>query len=321
MTMRSGAAGQIGFAPETTYGTRVVPTKFLPLVNETMSHDRERVESEGIIPGVSVIGSGQWNGGNITVGGDVGFELYTEGLDPLLLHMFGDVTLTGSGPYTRVYKPLAGAIDGKSMTVQIGTPGTGGIVHPFDFLGCKVASWQLGCSQGQIATLGLTLAAKKVVTDQTLAVPAYTAGGIKPFKFNHGQITVAGAEAAITEITVSGDNGLKVDRRFVERTDAGEIHEPLEQTLRAYTANLTAEFVDLTQYTRFVNGTEHPLVLNFTAGAAQFEVSGNVRFDGSRANVSGRDVLTQSIPLKFVRSGATDDTAIQAKTITSVVSA
>src|SRR5687767_8577828 len=138
MPMRSGAAAQIGYGAEATWGTRVAPTKFVPLVDESLEEDRERLESEGIIAGMSVLGSSQWNGGNVTVSGDIAHELYTEGLDLLLQHMFGGVAvLTGTGPYVRTYKPTPGGIDGKGLTIQVGRPGVGGVVHPFDYVGCK----------------------------------------------------------------------------------------------------------------------------------------------------------------------------------------
>lgn len=320
MAMRSGAAAQLGFAAEPTWGTRTAPTDFLPLVEESLDHERERLESEGIIAGVTVLGSEQWNGGNVTVGGDVGLELYTEGLDLLLEHMFGTVDVTGTGPYVRTYKPAAGSIDGKGLTIQIGRPGVGGVVHPFDVVGAKIAEWEIACSEGEIATLGLTIVARSMVTGQTLAVPTYLPGATKPFKFNHGKLTIAGQPVKITEATVSGDNGLKDDRRFIVDGADGEIDEPLEESLREYTGEVTAEFVDLTQYQRFVDGTEHPFVLNFTAGAAQLEIAGNVRLDGGTPQVSGREILEQSLPVKFVRpAGSVDDgDAISVTTTTSV---
>lgn len=316
--MKSGASAQIGYGEESPWGTRAAPTVFVPLLEESFEEERERLESEGIIPGLTVLGSDQWNGGAITAGGDVGHELYTEGLDLLLKHMFGTVATTGDDPYTHLYTPVGGSIDGKGLTAQVGRPGVGGTVHPFDLVGSKVSEWEIACSQSEIATLGLTLVGRELVTNQTLATPTYTAAGSKPFKFNHGAVEVGGSEVKVMEAKVSGSNGLKEDRRFLSRTDDGRIAEPLEETLREYTGELTVEFESMTHYARFVAGTEHALELSFVAGAASFTVNGNIRYDGAPVGVGGREVLEQTLPVKFIRSGSTDSTAISVTTVNTV---
>jgi hypothetical protein len=168
----SGMAAQIGWAVETTPGTIVTPTAFNPLVSESLTIDRERLESAGIIASRRVLTSDQWNGGNITVGGDIALELYNRGLGKLFRGMFGTVNTTGSGPYTHVFTP--GDLSDDVLTVQVGLPGTGGTVHPKTLGGCAISSWEIACSAGEIATLGATVAAmnghvgSRVVTDGVL---------------------------------------------------------------------------------------------------------------------------------------------------------
>ena len=48
MTIRSGLAAQMGIASEVTWGTRVAPTRFHPIVRESMTGDKGRSESESI---------------------------------------------------------------------------------------------------------------------------------------------------------------------------------------------------------------------------------------------------------------------------------
>jgi len=150
---------QIGFAEEATYGVRVAPTRFYPVHEPSLSYEVERLESEGVIAGSDVVGSDQWNGGPITVGGDVGFELYQDFAGLLFKHMFGSVVTTGSGPYTHTFTP--GSIDDLSLCIQLGIPPVlGSAVIPVEFLGCKVTDWELACAADEIATLGLTFAAR-----------------------------------------------------------------------------------------------------------------------------------------------------------------
>lgn len=156
MGLASGLARQVMYGVETTPGVVVTPTIGVPLVDASMKLDGDRVESAGIIAGRRVLASSQWNGGNFTPGGDVQHELYTNGLGPLFKAMFGAVATSGAGPYTHVFTP--GDLSDDSLTVQIGEPATNGTVYPFTWGGQMVASWEIGCQQGAVGTIGLTFA-------------------------------------------------------------------------------------------------------------------------------------------------------------------
>jgi hypothetical protein len=157
MAIGSGISAQISWSIETTPGTIVAPTVFNPLVSESLAIDRARLESAGIIAGRRVMTSDQWNGGNITAGGDIGLELYNKNLGKLFRGIMGAVNTTGSNPYDHVFTP--GDLSDDVLTVQVGLPGVGGTVHPKTLGGCAVASWEMAGTAGEIVTLGATLAA------------------------------------------------------------------------------------------------------------------------------------------------------------------
>lgn len=114
------------------------------MVSPDLNYEVERSESDGVIAGSDVVGTDQWNGGPITVGGDVGFELYQDFTGLLFKHMFGTVQTTGAGPYTHTFTP--GSIDDLSLTCQVGIPPVlGVVVVPVEFLGCKITEWELAC--------------------------------------------------------------------------------------------------------------------------------------------------------------------------------
>lgn len=180
---------QIGFAEEATYGVRVAPTRFYPVHEPNLSYEVERLESEGVIAGADVIGTDQWNGGPITVGGDVGFELYQDFAGLLFKHMFGSVVTTGSGPYTHTFTP--GSIDDLSLCIQLGIPPVlGSAVIPVEFLGCKVTDWELACAADEIATLGLTFAARDALYGTRAVADGVT---------TNASTTVTSATAAFTQ--------------------------------------------------------------------------------------------------------------------------
>ena len=383
MALKSGLAAQIGFVTETTVGVAKTPTLFLPLVDESIELEKERLESEGIYAGRRVLDSDQWNGGNNTVGGDIGLELTNRGLGVLFKHAFGGVATTGSGPYTHTFTP--GDLSGVSFTTQVGVPGVGGTVHPKTASGCKVASWELACAAGEIATWGQTVVGQKlqlgsrVVTDGVLnstttvtsatasfsqadvgksisatgiptgayiasvtnsttiilsAAATATATGvtvtiglalasaslpadIKPLKFNHGTITIGGTAVNVKAATLSGDNGLADDRRFIGDQN---IAEPLEADLRTYEGTLDLEFTDLTEWNRYVAGDEFDIVLAFTSGADSVTITAHARYDGGSPSVGGREIVEQSLPFKVI-GDATDADAITAVLVNSDSSA
>lgn len=167
MTLRSGLAGQIGFANETTWSVPNTVTRFVPHISESLMDERARLESAGVIAGARVLRAQQSDTGASTVGGDVQLELCDRSIGLLFTHMFGAVATTGSDPYEHTFTP--GELSGKGLTVQVGRPGSSdGTVDPYTYTGMKVASWEIACSAGEIATLGLTFAGRHEIMHRTV---------------------------------------------------------------------------------------------------------------------------------------------------------
>lgn len=307
MPLKSAMNSSLGLANEATWGTYVAPTRHIPHVSWSVQKEPERIESEGIMAGRRVLDSDQWAPGNVTVEGEVGLELYDRSIGLLFTHMFGSVVTSGVGPFTHTYVP--GDLTGKGLTLQAGIPNTtDGTVHPFSALGCKIPSWEIACSAGEVATVGLDVVAKDLVTSQSLVAPSYAAGIGIGMTFIGASLTVAGSAYKTQELTIAGDNGLNTDRRFFSAD--GLIDEPLESELREYTAEISSEFFDLTMWNRLVNGTTASLVSHFARGTSTCDITMNVRFDEASTEVDGRDVVPQSIMCKAI--GDTDAGAITA---------
>src|SRR3990172_8944819 len=101
MSLRSGLAAQIGFAEETTYGTRVVPTRFLEYSEEDLALDIERMEAFGLRAssgGASgtVLRTDRWAAGKKAASGSVSWDgessgVGNKGFSMLFKHLFGRV--------------------------------------------------------------------------------------------------------------------------------------------------------------------------------------------------------------------------------------
>lgn len=312
MALKSGLAAQLGVKAETTWGTFVAPTRFYPLISESLTEEIDRLESEGIITGLRVLNTAQWAAGNVDVGGDIQTELYQQGMGALLKACFGAVSTSGAGPYTHTFTP--GDLTDDHLSVQVGKPDGAGTVQPFSFSGMKVTDWELSMEAGGLVTLSTSLVGKQLATSESLATASFGTGAATPFTFKHASATIAGGAANVKKLTISGSNGLDSDRRFIGSEYRAE---PLEAELREYSGTVDLEFESLTQMNRFRNATEVALVATISAGAsASLTTTMNVRFDGATPEVDGRGIVQLSAPYKCIGT-STDASAITAVLISN----
>lgn len=305
MAAPGGLSAQLGFVAESTYGTRVAPSKFVELVSESLALTVERIESQGLRAGRRTLLSTQWSAGRRFVSGDIVVELSNLGQGQLWAAAFGTTASSGAGPYVHTYSPGDMAT---SLTIQVGRPDIGGTVRVFEYTGCMINTWEVSCTAGEIAQVTFGILGQDETTSQTLATATYAAG-YAPMTFVHGVLSLGGSNYDVNSATVAGDNGLADDRYYLR--GSGLRQKPLEANWRNYTAELGSHFTDLTAYARYTAGTEAALTLTFTNGANIFQLAGNLRSDGTTPAVSGPALLEMPITGRFVASGATDDTALK----------
>lgn len=302
MPLPSGLSGQIGYKAESTYGTGVTVDRFLPLISESIKPQIQRLESAGIIAGREILDSEQWAAGNKTYAGQVQHELYDHGIGLLFTWLLGAVSTTGAGPYTHTFTP--GDLSDDFFTMQIGRPDIGGTVRPYTYTGCMATGFEIALKQGEIATLGMDVVAQAETTGTALASASY-ASDLLPVTFAHGAVTIGGSAVNVMELTLAGDNGLNVDRRFIGATT---IAQPKRKTKRAYTGSLMMEFEDLTEYGYFTAGTEIDIVCTLTVGSNTITITMHARVDDPDGpNVSGEENLGITLPYKLIGDGSDAD--------------
>ncbi len=311
--LRTGVAAQLGVGEETTYGTPVTPNRFFEFVSESLKLDLERLESRGLRAGTRVLRSDRWRTGRRSVSGDIELEVNSKSQGLLWKHMLGSIaTTTPSGATnTRDHTATPGDLP-VGLTVQVGRPDVGGTVRPFTYHGCKIATWALRASVGEIGLLRLGVVGEDEDTATSLASASY-ASGDELMTFVEGSLSIASSTVDVREVEITGDNMLAADRH---RLGSGLIREPVEADMRRYGGRIVAFFPDLTAYNRFVTGTEASLELLFQGSQIEAgfnyetKVTMNVRFDGETPNVSGPDELDQPLPFVAVDSGSGPASAI-----------
>lgn len=293
--MPGGAEAQIGWASETTPGTAVSVTKFLPFRSENLKQTINYLDTQTLSSRLTLRKTVK---GTATVAGSVTTELPNTTLATLLKHCFGTVVTAGAGPYTHTFTP--GTTTALGLTVQVGRPDASGVVQPFTYAGCKVSDWTIAATEGQIATLVVALIGMTETTATSLASASYDATWT-PFVFTGASLTVAaGAEAEVRSVTITGNN--QIQSRF--RLGSGTSKNPLGIGVRGYTGTVVADFDGLTDYNRFVNGTESALVVTFNNGTQTLVVTMNVQFTGETPEVGGNDLLPQNLPFRCLSSSS-----------------
>ena len=314
MAAPSALSAQIGFKSETTVGTAVTVDKFSPLVSHDLKNDQAFLPIQGIYAGRRTqVGKKL---GAQKIGGSFKQELNNKPIATLLNHGFGTVGTTGSGPYVHTFSP--GPLTGDSLTMQGGLPDVGGTVNPFTWAGCKLPSWTISASINQIAMLDLNVFGMTEDSDGTPALASASfLSGIIPFSFVETSITAAGASlGVVSDMTLTGDNGLAVDRFGLGSATAAEA---LEATVRAYTGSMTAEFKSMAAYNLYLAGTDFALVFTFSNGTDSLVITTNAYYTGTTPPVSGPGLLKQALP--FTCEGASTDAGCITAVLTNAESA
>jgi hypothetical protein len=312
-----GLSAQMGIADETTFGTPATVTRFTEFNDESIDFAIERIESKGLRPARRVLSTFDWLPGHEGGAGDINMEVNNQGMGLIFKHMMGSIASSqpNAGSFATVWehKATVGPLDGKSFTLQLGKTGNDGVTRPFTYGGCKIAAWAIEMDVDGILMLKLTLDISNESTAVGLASASY-ATALVPLVFTGGAVTINGVANPVTKFAMTGDNGLKKDRYFIQATNPQDKKEQFEGSgLRAYGGTISAEFGDLTLYNLFKNGTVGALTAFFNGatigGSYKFGLEitcAAIRVDGKTPNVSGPDVIAYDLPFKVLDSAATD---------------
>jgi hypothetical protein len=231
-----------------------------------------------------------------------------------------------------------GSKAGQFLTTQVGRPQISGVtVQPFTYTGVKISGWEFSCNDNQIAQLKVTCDGQTELTSTGLAAASYpTPNGL--FSFANATTMTIGGTASTTAgvtsvasgvavasrvngITLTGSTPMKVDRYGLG--NAGLKGEPIENAIPTITGTLATEFFSRTElYDVFKTAGTVPLQLDFT----KFDAAGNdangvaagpnpyrlsiilpaVKFKTAAVNVSGPDVIPQSIGFQAYDDGTTN---------------
>lgn len=308
MAIKTGVAGQLMAKAESTYGTPVTVDRTYEFVSEAIDIDIAKVDAP-------MIGAGRFLKNDRVktflrgAGGPIDFIVLNKNFGLLFEHAIGQNTITGaSADKTHTIIPDAAALQGKSLTVQVGRPDVGGTVRAFTFEGGKITEWEFKCAVDGPLHFIPVFDFENVLTATALATPSYVATQ-EMFIFSEGALTIGGTTTYVREASIKGNNGLVTDRRNLGNVK----QEPLAQGNPGYLmGNLVAEFSDLTAYAAWLAGTQAQLVLTFTLAtvipttAIPFSLTitiPKIEYTGETPKVGGPDIVMQPRPFRGLYDG------------------
>lgn len=320
MPLRSGLGAQLGIATETTYATFVPPATFFPFTSEGLTLEKSYVRSQGLRANRMFQAQDLHVGTTRTVSGPVVMELLTKGMGKWFNQLHGNtvtpVQQAATTAYLQTHDIGTSSPDGKSLSVQVGRPDTGGTVRAFSYRGCKVLGATINLESGGLSTVTWNLDGRDESTADALGSATYATNAL-PFNFTQGVVEVA-------DVAIANVRSISIEISLPSATDryhlgnAGVKDQPFTNAIAEVTANATLEFSSLTDHTRFTAETVAKLELNLTGSliASTYYNSCNFTLNAAKQTssgptVDGPDILTTDVSFEGLDNGSTAPLSIQ----------
>src|SRR3990172_4330140 len=218
-----GAAGFLGVAKETTWGTGVTATDYVELLSEGMALAIDRFDIKNI--GAIYTEPDDMSGIN-RIAGDVSFPLFPEVALPFISGVLGNpvVTTVLSGfLHTNTYKtPTADYASGQP-TMPLTFEVFRDVTSSFRYSGVVINTLQLEVAPNQEvrATAGVIGKGTSIIAK---SAPTFVSSPVEPFAFDTCSLSIGGAGTALVEsFTLNLDNQLDGIPALNATTDIAKI--------------------------------------------------------------------------------------------------
>lgn len=306
MAIGSGLGTQLGYVPESVYGTFLAPTKFLRAKSYSIERVASRQQGSGITTGQFGPLSAQYVETTNAATAAIAFDVQKNSLGVLLNVLMGGTVvpvIQAAGPAYLAAFPLADTY-GKSLTMQIGLPirsGVTTIAHSLS--GGKVTSAEFSASVDSLLTCSMQVDGKVFSSVQTLATAAYVSTGV----FHGGQMALKmgtyGGETAVSGVrSVSVKIARPHDTGDYTAGASGQKAEPVLNGWADITATVEADWLAKATFQDLAHATTATsLVWEFTGALLNatfyetFRVTlPSVTFEPATQGVGGLNELTNS---------------------------
>lgn len=268
-TMGWGAL--LGFASETTWGTRIAANNFMEFISEDFQKKIEEEKLPSLGSGRSFIRRVQKG---VSVEGSLSYYLHPVDGIMLLKHaLMGTVTsaqlgVTGSYAHTLTASDMS-TITQKGLSFEV-RPGAE-TTTAFSFEGCRVESMKISAQVGEPVSMEMSFIGRDSST-VTFATTTATYSGVRPFMFQDGTFQIDGSLASMT--TTSLENIISFELELKNNLQSDNSARSLGSTMltalppgrREVSLKITQRFDTTTAWSRFINGTRAAIRLKLDTG-------------------------------------------------------
>lgn len=245
-SIASGLGSSVGFGVESTFGTSVTPTNWMPVTSQSLSLDVEHMISEGIRAGRAVPQTTRYVVNKKGASGDIEFDALANGMGLILRHMVGDEraysttkTTVTTGVYSYSFRPGT-LMTSSSLTWQLGIADRGGVVRTGNVPGAVVSEWEVSNEIDGLLTTSLSIAGRDWVPSASDITSVSYATGTELFSFAGGAATVGGTAAEVRSISLSCSHGLDLERYQIASSTLRS--QPVQNAMREITGSFEMEF-------------------------------------------------------------------------------
>lgn len=243
----------VGTVDEVTYGTPLTPTRFFEINSESIEPSVWRYQSNAMRSGLRVAQSARSEPALIGAAGSINFDVPTKGFGWWLKHTLGTSATGAAVDSNFTHTGTVGSLFGDSFTMQKQIAfNPSGTLQQMTCHGGKVASWSLSCDVEGVLVYDAELDFEDIDTSTAAATPSYPSD-FRVFSWAGGSMTIGGAAKEMYNFSISGDNGIKTDRRYQRSSPLKK--EPIEEGMRSYEWSALIDFTDLAEYNRLVSNT------------------------------------------------------------------
>jgi hypothetical protein len=287
MAVGTGAQGYLGVALETTSGTYLAPTDFVPIESESVDWVQDTVWRRPIRASADIVGAVPGNG---RVEGDLSMEAFEHTVAKFMRAARTTMTKTGTTPnFTYEFVGSANATPVKTMSITIIRNGIA-----FGYTGCVVGSFTFTVEDGLLKFNPTILGRDEA--SQTVPVPTWGVGlqnqpyGAGMYKL---EIPTAAQIFDADGFDFSVDDGAEAQYRLKDTSRGAQFVSFGE---RSVTLSLDRDFESRSEYDAFKNLTSQGVTLIATKGlnnSIKLEIPAAIK-DTYEIGLSGQGDLTRA---------------------------
>ncbi|MET8691726.1 phage tail tube protein [Streptomyces bauhiniae] len=299
----------IGIGQEAAYGTLSPVVEGYEGHADSWKTEREFIESVGFRAGMQTARADRRNIVNMGGEGELEVDLLDAGAGSLLSAAFDKVTVTeAAGVRTWVFETQSVSA-APSFSAQMVRPGTDGTKGVYKHVGCVATGWSLSAEAENAVTLSVEFDFQDVQVGGAEVAPTYPAAAF-PYDWTRTAVELKRGGTAVafdtTKLEISGDLGLKTDRRFLRGNALKK--KPVRNALPTYEGSLEGEYNAASQdlYDAFVAGEVCALRVALTGVLPESSLTVEcpaVQFTGDSPESSTDDVTTHSLPYRVLDPG------------------